>query len=441
MTDLFQRLRARSEILHQQLWARYAVFRLELHQRTTVAQRRIGAVALILLLVVIVGLWIRGRGTTAPHAAVPLPVVAATAETGDMPITYTALGTVTPLASVTVKSQINGYLAQIEFREGQEVNAGDALAEIDPRPYQAALEQAQGQLQRDQAQLEGARVDLARYRTLLAQDSIAKQTYDDQVATVHQLEGTVQLDQGIVANAKVNLAYCHITAPVAGRLGLRQVDAGNYVTASDANGIVMLNQMKPISVLFSLPEDDLPSIVKQTRAGNTLAAAAFGRTGVTQLASGQLLTIDNNIDVTTGTFKLRAQFANDDEILYPSQFVNVQLTVDVIHNVVIIPVSAIQRGSPGTYVYLVKADNTVAAQPVTLGPTQGERVAVTAGLKVGDPIVVDGADKLKAGAKVTVRQTTGSNGGTAAPASAPPAGNSPTDNSQSGGQRRSRSSP
>ena len=441
MTDLFQRLRARSEILHQQLWARYAVFRLELHQRTTVAQRRIGAVALILLLVVIVGLWIRGRGTTAPHAAVPLPVVAATAETGDMPITYTALGTVTPLASVTVKSQINGYLAQIEFREGQEVNAGDALAEIDPRPYQAALEQAQGQLQRDQAQLEGARVDLARYRTLLKQDSIAKQTYDDQVATVHQLEGTVQLDQGIVANAKVNLAYCHITAPVAGRLGLRQVDAGNYVTASDANGIVMLNQMKPISVLFSLPEDDLPSIVKQTRAGNTLAAAAFGRTGVTQLASGQLLTIDNNIDVTTGTFKLRAQFANDDEILYPSQFVNVQLTVDVIHNVVIIPVSAIQRGSPGTYVYLVKADNTVAAQPVTLGPTQGERVAVTAGLNVGDPIVVDGADKLKAGAKVTVRQTTGSNGGTAAPASAPPAGNSPTDNSQSGGQRRSRSSP
>src|SRR5665213_869120 len=441
MTDLFQRLRARSEILHQQLWARYAVFRLELHQRTTVAQRRIGAVALILLLVVIVGLWIRGRGTTAPHAAVPLPVVAATAETGDMPITYTPPGTVTPFARVTAKSQVNGYQAQIEFREGQGANAGDERAEIDPRPYQAALEQAQGQLQRDQAQLEGARVDLARYRTLLAQDSIAKQTYDDQVATVHQLEGTVQLDQGIVANAKVNLAYCHITAPVAGRLGLRQVDAGNYVTASDANGIVMLNQMKPISVLFSLPEDDLPSIVKQTRAGNTLAAAAFGRTGVTQLASGQLLTIDNNIDVTTGTFKLRAQFANDDEILYPSQFVNVQLTVDVIHNVVIIPVSAIQRGSPGTYVYLVKADNTVAAQPVTLGPTQGERVAVTAGLKVGDPIVVDGAGLELVGAKVTVRQTTGSNGGTAAPASAPPAGNSPTDNSQSGGQRRSRSSP
>src|SRR5665213_1823924 len=236
MTDLFQRLRARSEILHQQLWARYAVFRLELHQRTTVAQRRIGAVALILLLVVIVGLWIRGRGTTAPHAAVPLPVVAATAETGDMPITYTALGTVTPLASVTVKSQINGYLAQIEFREGQEVNAGDALAEIDPRPYQAALEQAQGQLQRDQAQLEGARVDLARYRTLLAQDSIAKQTYDDQVATVHQLEGTVQLDQGIVANAKVNLAYCHITAPVAGRLGLRQVNAGAKGTVRQTTG-------------------------------------------------------------------------------------------------------------------------------------------------------------------------------------------------------------
>jgi len=288
------------------------------------------------------------------------------------------------------------------FKEGQEVKAGDVLAQIDPQPYQAALDQAEGQLARDQAQLDGARVDLKRYAMLVKQDSIAKQTYDDQVATVHQLEGTVQLDKGVVDTARVNLAYCRITAPATGRLGLRQVDAGNYVTPSQTNGLVLINQMQPISVLFSLPEDDLLPILKRTHAGAILPAAAFDRTGVTKLADGNLATVDNTINTTTGTFQLRANFANADELLYPNQFVNVQLTVDVLKDAIIIPSSAIQRGAPGTFVYLVKADDTVTVQKVVLGPSQGESQAISSGLAVGDLVVTDGADKLKNGAKVSL---------------------------------------
>jgi multidrug efflux system membrane fusion protein len=357
-----------------------------------------------------------------------MPVVAATAVTADMPVTLRALGTVTPLAMVTVRTQINGQLVQVGFTEGQEVKKGDFLAEIDPRPYQAALDQAQGQLVRDQAQLENAKRDLARYTKLVKENSIAQQQRDTQEALVHQLEGTVAIDQGVVDNAKLNLAYCHIVAPVSGRVGLRQVDPGNYVQVSDPNGIVVITQLKPISVIFTLPEDNLPAIIKRLNAGASLAATAFDRGGVNQLAAGVLTTIDNQIDTSTGTIKLRAQFDNAEGILFPNQFVNVRLLVDTLHGATVIPSAAVQRGAPGTYVYVIKPDDTVAVQPVKLGPGDGERVAVTEGLAPGAKVVVDGADKLRDGAKVALP---GANGEAA---SAQPASSSP----QAGGQKHRR---
>jgi len=356
------------------------------------------------LATLVVGLWVALRpGSRAPSAPPPLPVVAAPAVTSTMPVIYTALGTVTPLASVTVRTQISGQLVAAGFTEGQEVKAGDFLVQIDPRPYQAALDQAEGQLARDQAQLAGARVDLARYAILIKQDSIAKQTYDDQAATVRQLEGTVKLDQAAVETARVNLSYCHIVAPIAGRVGLRQVDPGNYVTPSDTNGLVVLNQMRPISVLFALPEDDLEAVLKGSRGGAKLPVSAYDRTGVAKLADGTLESIDNTINTSTGTFQLRAVFANANESLFPNQFVNVQITVDVLKNIIVIPSAAIQRGAPGTFVYVVNKDDTVTARPVTLGPSAAESVAVIKGLQAGESVVVDGADKLKEGAKVALR--------------------------------------
>lgn len=356
-----------------------------------------------------------------------MPVVAATAATGDMPVTLNALGTVTPLAMVTVRTQINGQLVQVGFTEGQDVKKGDFLAEIDPRPYQAALDQAQGQLQRDQAQLENAKRDLARYAKLVKENSIAQQQRDTQEALVHQLEGTVVVDQGVVANAKLNLAYCHIVAPVSGRVGLRQVDPGNYVQVSDPNGIVVITQVKPISVIFTIPEDNLPAIIKRLNAGASLAATVFDRSDTHQLATGVLTTVDNQIDTSTGTIKLRAQFDNAEGILFPNQFVNVQLLVDTLHDATVIPSAAIQRGAPGTFVYVIKPGDTVAAQPVKLGPGDAERVAVTEGLAPGAKVVVDGADKLRDGAKVELPGA-GGKAASAQPAATP----------QAGGQKRQR---
>src|SRR6185437_1538859 len=376
-----------------------------------------GGVALAALIVV--GLWIALRPRNVPHAALPLPVVAAVASAGEMPVVYSALGTVTPLASVTVRTQVSGQLVAVGFTEGQEAKIGDSLAQIDPRPFQAALDQAEGQLERDQAQLAGARVDLARYGVLIKQDSIAKQTYDDQAATVRQLEGTVKLDQAAVETAKVNLSYCHIVAPVAGRVGLRQVDPGNYVTPSDTNGLVLLNQIQPISVLFSLPQDDLEAVLKGSRGGVKLQVAAYDSTGNTKLADGTLASVDNTINTSTGTFQLRASFANADENLFPNQFVNIHITVDTLKDVIVIPGAAIQRGAPGTFVYVVGADDTVSVRPVTLGPTAGETIAILKGLQAGDSVVVDGADKLKNGAKVTLRSP--STAASTPPASAAPA--------------------
>jgi membrane fusion protein, multidrug efflux system len=335
----------------------------------------------------------------------PVPVVVAPVEKGDMPVTLSQLGTVTPLAMVTVKTQINGYLVQVAFREGQMVNKGDFLAQIDPRPYQVALEQAQAQLAKDQALLKNAQLDLQRYNTLVAQNSIAKQTRDTQMSLVAQYQATVQSDQAQIDAQKLNLTYCRIISPVTGRVGLRQVDSGNYVQTSDPNGIVVVTQLQPISVIFTLPEDNLPAVMKRVRAGAALSVTAYDRTGATELAQGKLDTVDNQIDTTTGTVKLRAMFDNEQEILFPNQFVNVKLLVETMRDTDIVPSSAIQRGAPGTFVYVVKPDQTAAVQKVKLGPSNNQRVAILTGLQPGESVVIDGTDRLREGAKVTVSPT------------------------------------
>ena len=364
------------------------------------------------LLLIIAGVgaavWYFPRPGTEPKISgrspseMPVPVALVPVEKGDMPVTLSQLGTVTPLAMVTVKTQISGYLMQVAFQEGQMVKKGDFLAQIDPRPYQVALEQAQAQLAKDQALLKNAQLDLQRYNTLVAQNSIAKQTRDTQVSLVAQYEATVKADQAQIDAQKLNLTYCRIVSPVTGRVGLRQVDAGNYVQTSDANGIVVVTQLQPISVIFTLPEDQLPEVMNRVRTGAVLAVTAYDRTGSNELAQGKLETVDNQIDTTTGTVKLRAIFDNDQETLFPNQFVNVKLLVNTLHDADIVPNSAIQRGAPGTFVYVVKPDRTATVQKVKLGPSDGQRIAILAGLQPGENVVIDGADRLRDGAKVTV---------------------------------------
>jgi membrane fusion protein, multidrug efflux system len=363
---------------------------------------------LLVLVIVGAGVWYFPRSETQqknagrPQAGAPIPVGVAPVAKGDMPVILSQLGTVTPLATVTLKTQINGYLTEVAFQEGQMVKKGDFLAQIDPRPYQVALEQAEAQLAKDQALLRNARVDLQRYNTLVAENSIARQTRDTQVSLVAQYEATVKSDQAQIDAQKLNLTYCHIVAPVTGRVGLRQVDAGNYVQTSDPNGIVVVTQLQPISVIFTLPEDNLPEVFKRWHAGAQLPVTAYDRSGSVELDKGTLNTIDNQIDTTTGTVKLRAMFNNEQLVLFPNQFVNVQLVVDTLHNVDIVPSASIQRGAPGTFVYLVKPDHTVAVQKVKLGPTDGRHIAILSGLEPGESIVVDGTDRLRDGAKVTL---------------------------------------
>lgn len=358
-----------------------------------------------------------GRG--AAMASRPMPVMVATASKGDINVVLTALGNVTPINNVTVKTRVDGQLVRLAFTEGQTVKAGDLLAEIDPRTYQAQLAQAEGQLARDTALLKNARLDLQRYQTLLAQDSIAKQQVDTQAALVRQYEGTVKLDQGNVDNARVQLSYTRITAPVSGRVGLRQVDPGNIVHASDTNGIVVITQIDPITVLYSIPEDNLPKVMPRLQAGlksnERLPVEAWDRAQTTVLAHGVLMTVDNTIDNTTGTVKLRAQFPNQNAALFPNQFVNVRMRVDTLHDVVIVPGAAIQRGTQGTFVYVVGDDSKVTLRVVKLGVTEGDRVSVAQGLNAGERVVIDGADKLRDGAPVEVVQPG------AHPASAPAA--------------------
>ncbi|MDH7797108.1 MULTISPECIES: MdtA/MuxA family multidrug efflux RND transporter periplasmic adaptor subunit [unclassified Beijerinckia] len=364
------------------------------------------------------------------RAAPPASVGTAVIGTGSIDIALDALGTVTSLATITVRTQISGQLVKVAFTEGQETKKGDLLAQIDPRPYEAALAQAKGQLARDQATLQGAQVDLKRYQQLAAQNAVQRQTLDTQVALVAQYQGTVEADQAAVKAAEVNLAFTSIAAPVDGRVGLRQVDQGNYITPTDTNGIVVITQLLPISVLFTVPEDQLPAIRQRMAGGVTLPVTAFDRTGNTKLADGKLETFDSSIDPTTGTIKLRAIFPNDNHALYPNQFVNVELLVDRHENVVIAPTPAIQRGSPGTFVYVVNADSTVSVRKVTLGPTNGERVEIRDGLKAGETVVVDGIDRLRDGARINVHTDTTAPAQAAAPQTAPtqtaPAQTAPT---------------
>jgi membrane fusion protein, multidrug efflux system len=370
--------------------------------------RTLLGIGLGLAVVVGAGWYISQNGTTSTPAArqgrfaagAATPVGIAAAAKGEIPVVVRALGTVTPLNTVNVKTQITGQLIKVEFKEGQMVKQGDLLAVVDPRPYDVALQQAIGTMQKDEALLKNAQTDLERYKKLVAQDSIARQQYDTQISLVRQYEAALVVDQAQVDAAKLNVTYTKILSPLTGRIGLRLVDQGNYVTMADATSICIIIQVQPISVLFTIPEDSLPQVRARLKAGATLEVRVLDRAQKTELAVGKLDTHDNVIDTTTGTVKLRGTFDNKDEALFPNQFVNVRLLVDTVKDATVVPVAAIQRGQPGTYVYLVKADDTVAIKVVTLGVTDGEKVQITSGLEVGDEVVIDGTDRLRDGAKI-----------------------------------------
>jgi multidrug efflux system membrane fusion protein len=341
---------------------------------------------------------------------------------GDMPVILNELGTVTPTATITVmpNQAVSGYLVEVPFQEGQDVQQDQVLAQIDPRPFQAALDQAIGTLQRDQGLLEEAKMDLIRFQKLTKLDSIARQQTEDQAYLVKQDEGTVKLDQAAVDTARLNLSYARITSPVAGRVGLRLVDPGNFITGSSSTGIAVVTTIKPTTVEFTVAQNDLQKVVERFRAaGVKLPVMAYTSDGSKQLATGTLYAINNQMTTSTGTVMLRATFANDDEALFPNEFVNVRLLVDTLHQAVLVPTAAVLSGAPGNYVYLANKDNTASLRKVTLGPSDGQNTVIASGLDVGDTVVIDGTDRLSDGTKIKVATAPGRQ---ASPASgAPPA--------------------
>ncbi|HXM83579.1 MAG TPA: MdtA/MuxA family multidrug efflux RND transporter periplasmic adaptor subunit [Burkholderiales bacterium] len=337
-----------------------------------------------------------------PGSAGPTPVVAIAAALGAVDVIMNGLGTATPLRTVTVRSRVDGELLRVLFDEGQIVQQGQLLAEIDARPFQVQLAQAEGQLARDRALLENAQLDLERYRALFAQDSIAKQQVDTQASLVRQYEGAIQMDRSQVESARLQLVYTRVTAPVGGRVGLRLVDPGNIVRAGDTTGLVVITQLQPVAVVFTVPQDSVPVVLKRMQSGETIPVEAWDRELKTKLAQGALASADNQVDPATGTVKLKAQFSNDDRALFPNQFVNVRMKLDTLRDVIVIPSAAVQRGAQGLFVYVVGPDKTVQQRAVKLGPTEGQYVAITDGLAQGEMVVVDGMDRLRPGAAVEV---------------------------------------
>lgn len=367
-------------------------------------KRHLPYLILIVVLGAGIGWWSHSsgeKGDMAGRKGKQTPTVSvAVAGKGDLKVMLDALGTVQANNTVTVKSRVDGQLLKLHFREGQDVKAGQLLAEIDPRPFQVQVTQAEGQLARDMAQLANARADLTRYKTLLGQNGASQQQVDTQEALVRQLAGTVKVDEGALAAARLQLTYSRITAPLSGKAGLKTVDEGNMIHASDANGLVVITQVQPANVLFSIPETRLEELLK-ARAGNApLGVDALDRDGTTVLAHGVLATMDNQVDTATGTVKLKARFDNKDEVLFPSRFVNARMTLATLHDVLVVPAVAVQRGKPGAYVFVVNADNTVSQRPVKTGPAEGERIVIREGLTPGERVVLDGLDQLRDGRKV-----------------------------------------
>lgn len=386
----------------------------------------LAVLAAILLILMLVHLL---RSKPAARGPTPQVVKVESATTGDMPETLSELGTVTPVATVTVLPQLSGYLTAVGYREGQDVAKGQFLAQIDPRQYEIDLRQSQAQLQKDQAALGQARSDLARYQDLRTKKAVAEQTVTDQEFTVKQDEAQVAVDQANIAQYQLDLEYCHITAPVAGRVGLRLVDPGNYVTASSSPGIVVITTMKPTTVEFTVAQNDLGAVIQRVNSGAKLPVTAYSSDNTAKLATGTLYALSNQMTTSTGTVTLRASFDNDDEALFPSEFVNIKMLVDTLHQAVLVPTAAVLSGAPGNYVYLVTAQHTVTVRKVTPGPSDGTQTAILKGLAAGDTVVTDGTDRLNEGARITVA-------GAAPAAAAAAPGKKPEAKPVAGGQPR-----